>query len=109
MGCRVVVCYGHPEDSGAFDAHYRTTHIPLARKIPGLSGYTWGKCSALDGAAPAYYAIASLCFPDAETMHAGLASKEMRDAARDVRNFATGGVTMYTLEEESVHGGEGEV
>ncbi|GAB2635823.1 hypothetical protein ABI214_17200 [Prescottella soli] len=47
--------------------------------------------------------------PDAETMHAGLASAEMREAGRDVRNFATRGVTMFTQEEESVHGPVGEV
>ncbi|RVW09397.1 EthD family reductase [Prescottella agglutinans] len=108
MGFQVVVCYGHPEDPDAFDVHYRATHIPLARRIPGLSGYTWGKCSALDGGSPAYYSVATLCFPDAETMHAGLASKEMREAGRDVRNFATGGVTMFTQEVESVHGPVGE-
>ncbi len=107
----MVVCYGHPKDPEAFDAHYRATHIPLARRIPpGLSGYTWGKCSALDGGSPpAYYSIASLCFPpDAETMHAGLASKEMREAGRDVRNFATGGVTMFTQEVEPLHCPTGE-
>lgn len=109
MGCRVVVCYGHPEDQDAFDAHYRATHIPLARRIPGMSGYTWGKCSALGGDTPPYYAIASLHFPDAEAMRAGLASVEMREAGGDVRNFATGGVTMFTQEEESVRGPVGEV
>ncbi|WFR73469.1 EthD family reductase [Prescottella defluvii] len=108
MGCKVVVCYGHPEDSDAFDAHYRDVHIPLARRIPGLSGYSWGKCRALDGGSPAFYAIASLCFPDAETMRAGLGSVEMKDAGRDVRNFATGGVTMYAQEEQSVPGPVGE-
>ncbi|QBJ96079.1 EthD family reductase [Rhodococcus sp. ABRD24] len=109
MGCKVVVCYGHPEDPEAFEAHYRSIHMPLARRVPGLSDYTWGKCRALDGGSPAYHSIASLCFPDAETMHAGLASAEMREAGRDVRNFATGGVTMFTLEEESVQEQVGEV
>lgn len=32
----------------------------------------------------------------------------MKDAGRDVRNFATGGVTMYAQEEQSVPGPVGE-
>lgn len=104
MTVRVAVCYGAPTDPAAFDDYYRRVHIPLARKIPGLSGFTWGKASSLDGSEPPYYAIASLYFPDAETMRAGLTSEEMRVAGADVQNFATGGATMFTHEEESVLG-----
>lgn len=32
----LIVCYGHPEDPAAFDEYYRTTHRPLADKIPGV-------------------------------------------------------------------------
>ncbi|MDT2005011.1 EthD family reductase [Rhodococcus opacus] len=49
MSLKVVVCYGHPGDPDAFDAYYRDTHMPLARKIPGLTDFTWGKCTALEG------------------------------------------------------------
>ncbi|MFD6058830.1 MULTISPECIES: EthD family reductase [Rhodococcus] len=103
MSFKVAVCYGHPDDPEAFDAYYRDTHMPLARKVPGLSDFTWGKCSALDGGQPPYYAVASLVFPDAATMQSGLQSEEMKQAGKDVRNFATGGVTMYVQEEESVY------
>ena len=103
MSFKVAVCYGHPDDPEAFDAYYRDTHMPLARTIPGLTDFTWGKCSALDGGTPPYYAVASLVFPDAATMKSGLQSEEMKQAGKDVRNFATGGVTMYVQEEESVY------
>ncbi|MBC2640351.1 MULTISPECIES: EthD family reductase [unclassified Rhodococcus (in: high G+C Gram-positive bacteria)] len=103
MSFKVAVCYGQPDDTEAFDAYYRDTHMPLARKIPGLSDFTWGKCSALDGGTPPYYAVASLYFPDADTMKSGLQSEEMKQAGKDVHNFATGGVTMYVQEEESVY------
>ncbi|MFE7420129.1 EthD family reductase [Rhodococcus sp. NPDC057529] len=102
MSLKVVVCYGHPDDPEAFDAYYRETHMPLARKIPGLAEFTWGKCSALEGDTPPYYGVASLFFPDTETLHNALTSEEMGAAAADVANFATGGVTMYTQEELSV-------
>ncbi|AHK34212.1 ethyl tert-butyl ether degradation protein EthD [Rhodococcus opacus PD630] len=103
MSFKVAVCYGQPDDPEAFDAYYRDTHMPLARKVPGLTDFTWGKCSALDGGTPPYYAVASLVFPDAATMKSGLQSEEMKQAGKDVRNFATGGVTMYVQEEESVY------
>ena len=33
----LTVCYGHPTDPAAFDAHYTSTHAPLAGKIPGMA------------------------------------------------------------------------
>lgn len=105
MSFRIAVCYGHPDDPAAFDKYYRETHIPLAQKVPGLSGLSWGKCSSLDGTQAAYYSVASLYFPDADALQRGLRSEEMKVAGKDVRNFATGGVTMFTQEEESVDAG----
>ncbi|MEN0134901.1 MAG: EthD family reductase [Rhodococcus sp. (in: high G+C Gram-positive bacteria)] len=102
MSLKVVVCYGHPDDPDAFDAYYRDTHMPLARKIPGLAEFTWGKCSSMEGDKAPYYGVASLRFPDADTLHNALTSEEMAAAANDVPNFATGGVTMYTQEVQSV-------
>ncbi|GAA4484003.1 EthD family reductase [Rhodococcus olei] len=102
MTAVVVVCYGRPEDPDAFEAYYRDVHLPLARAVPGLSRLTWGRCAALGGGEPRYHMVARLEFPDAATMSAGLASTEMTAAGRDVRNFATGGVTMFTQEEQSV-------
>jgi uncharacterized protein (TIGR02118 family) len=99
---RVAVCYGQPDDPAAFDEYYKSVHIPLARKVPGLSEFSWGKCRSLDGSEPAYYAVASLYFPTVEALKSGLSSDEMKQAGKDVRNFATGGVTMFTQEEDSV-------
>ena len=36
---RVLVLYKTPRDAAAFDRHYSQTHIPLAKKIPGLRKY----------------------------------------------------------------------
>lgn len=99
MSFRVAVCYGKPEDSAAFDDYYTSTHVPLAKAVPGLTDFTWGKVGSLDGAEPPYYAVANLYFADEASLQAGLASPEMRAAGKDVRNFATGGVTMFTQEE----------
>ena len=33
---RLVVLYKTPKDAGAFDAYYFNTHVPIAKRIPGL-------------------------------------------------------------------------
>ena len=33
---RFIVLYDKPEDTEAFDRHYREIHIPLTKKLPGL-------------------------------------------------------------------------
>ncbi|TGD89128.1 EthD family reductase [Mycolicibacterium sp. CH28] len=101
---RVSVCYGTPEDPGAFDDYYTTTHAPLALKIPGLAGLTTGKCrSLMPGQQAPYYMVASLMFDTADDLKTALKSPEMATASADVANFATGGVTLYSTE-EFVHG-----
>ena len=52
---RVTVCYGKPSDPAAFDRHYATVHAPLVRLVPGLSGFSGGRCASLDRSEPAYY------------------------------------------------------
>jgi len=41
---RLTVLYGHPTDPDAFDRYYHSVHIPLAKKMKGLKGWTIGKC-----------------------------------------------------------------
>ena len=36
---KLVVLYKTPKDPEAFNSYYAATHIPIARKIPGLRGY----------------------------------------------------------------------
>ncbi|MEV5652384.1 EthD family reductase [Nocardia sp. NPDC052254] len=102
MTHRIAVCYGAPTDPAAFDDHYRSVHIPLTLKVPGLQGFTWAKCTSLDGSAPPYYAVAHLTFDTEEALTQALASPQMKDAGRDVRNFATGTVIMYVEHLEQI-------
>jgi uncharacterized protein (TIGR02118 family) len=36
---RLVVMYRTPKGAGAFDKYYFETHVPIAKKIPGLRKY----------------------------------------------------------------------
>lgn len=100
----VSVCYGQPTDPSAFDDHYTTTHTPLTLKVPGLVSFTTGKCRSMDRSEPPYYMVANLGFETAETLKAGLTSPEMAAAGADVANFATGGATMYSQNEQVILG-----
>lgn len=100
---RLTVLYGHPQDTAAFDRHYAEVHAPLAAKVPGLRGFSYGVQAPLDAAERSpYYLAASLYFESADTLQAGLASPEGRAAVADLQNFATGGVTILTGEEQVV-------
>ncbi|MGY3077061.1 hypothetical protein ACVWZZ_003432 [Bradyrhizobium sp. LM6.10] len=39
----IVVLYKTPTDPAAFDKYYAETHIPLAKKLPGLKKYAISK------------------------------------------------------------------
>jgi uncharacterized protein (TIGR02118 family) len=59
---RVLAIYNQPADPAKFDAYYYSTHIPLARKIPGLRGMRLSKEKPLSIAGMAPYLIAELDF-----------------------------------------------
>jgi uncharacterized protein (TIGR02118 family) len=96
MMIRLTVLYGHPHDEAEFDRYYREVHIPLARQMRGLQGWTIGKCQGVrPGERPAYYMIVGLYADDREAMEAILASPEGQATLADVPKFATGGVTFF--------------
>jgi uncharacterized protein (TIGR02118 family) len=91
----VLVLYTHPANPAAFDEYYRSTHTPLARKIPGLRALRISQApvTAASGTSP-YYLIAELMFDSMAAIQAGLASAEGRATADDLKNFASAGVTV---------------
>jgi uncharacterized protein (TIGR02118 family) len=99
---RLTVLYGHPSDPAAFDRYYFDVHIPIAKKMKGLAGWTIGKCeSATAGEKPPYYMIVGLYAASRADLEAILASREGQAAIADIPNFASGGVT-FMLDEEVV-------
>jgi uncharacterized protein (TIGR02118 family) len=92
---RLTVLYGHPGDPAAFDRYYNEIHIPIAKKMKGLKGWTIGKCeSATPGEKPPYYMIVGLYAATRAELEAVLASPEGQATIADVPNFASGGVTF---------------
>jgi uncharacterized protein (TIGR02118 family) len=98
---RLTVLYHHPADPAEFDRYYHETHIPLARTMQGLKGWTIGKCqSATPGEKPPYYMIVGLYAESREAMEAILDSPEGQATVADVANFATGGADFIYNDEQ---------
>lgn len=98
---RLTVLYGHPDDPAEFDRYYHEVHLPLARQMQGLAGWTIGKCeSAADEEQPAYYMIVGLYAESREAMEAILTSPAGQATVADVPNFATGGATFLYDEQD---------
>lgn len=97
---KVFAMYRTPADPAAFDRYYYSTHVPIAKKIPGLRGYevTRGPVAMLAGGPSPYHLVAALTFDSLAAIQAALASPEGQATAADLGNFATGGVDLYVAE-----------
>jgi len=96
---RLVVMYKTPKDVAAFDAYYVNTHIPIAKRIPGLRKYEVSKGPVSTPAGPSgLQLVATLHFDDVAAIQRAFASPEGQAAAADVQKFATGGVDMIIFE-----------
>lgn len=99
---RVSVHYGTPDDPAEFDRYYRDIHVPIAKKMTGLTAWTLTWIVDQAGVPADVYLIADLYAESKDAMDAILASDEGVAAADDVDNFATGGATFLYGTEESV-------
>lgn len=100
---RLTVLYGHPTDPAAFDRYYFETHIPIAKQMQGLRGWTVGKCEANDpDQQPPYYMIVGLYGDSRAHIESILASPEGQATVADVPNFATGGATFIYDDEQVI-------
>jgi uncharacterized protein (TIGR02118 family) len=100
---KLVVLYKNPKSAEAFNKHYASTHIPLAKKIPGLKKYdvSQGAVGAPTGPS-GIHLVATLYFDSLDALQAGLASPEGKAAAGDLANFADGGVDLYFFDTKDV-------
>ena len=100
---RLLVMYGHPTDTEAFDKYYRDIHIPIAKKMKGLARWTVGPVRGTpDGKPGTYYYFADLYAESRDALEALLASPEGQAAVADVPKFATGGVTFLYSDVEQI-------
>ena len=100
---KLIAMYKTPADPAAFDRYYDATHVPIAKKVPGLRNYevSRGPIVTLEGLAP-YHRIATLTFDSIAAIQAALASPEGPATAADRGRFATAGVDIYIIDTATV-------
>jgi uncharacterized protein (TIGR02118 family) len=97
MTARFLALYETPADPAAFDQHYHNVHIPLARQLSGLRGYTIGRdIVSLRGDAP-YHLVAELNWDTMDELRAAFASPEGRATAEDAAHLATRADAQHDL------------
>jgi uncharacterized protein (TIGR02118 family) len=87
---QMLVAYKTPTDVAAFDKHYFETHVPLAKKLPGLRKYEVSEGPIVTPAgAPDVHLVATLHFDDLPSIRRAFASAEGQACAADRRLFAS--------------------
>ena len=86
---KIVVLYPPQPDPDAFKAYYLETHIPLARKLPGLLALRYSFDVAGVGGEPPYFCVFEAEFADGAALGAAMGSPEGGTVAGDVPNFAS--------------------
>ena len=99
----IVALYKKPADAKAFDAYYYSTHVPIAKKLPGLRSYqvSSGPVAAGQGDSP-YHLVALLEFDSLAAIQAGLGAPEGQATAADLANFAQAGVDLFMFDTKPV-------
>lgn len=102
---RVSVLYGTPDDPAEFRRYYNEVHIPIARRMNGLTAWnvTWVDDSQGERF-PGVFCIADLYAESKDALQAILDSPEGQAAAADVANFASGGAQFVFGDEQSALG-----
>ena len=92
---RLIVLYSVPEDPDAFDAHYRDVHTPIIERYPNLRNVRLTKPVGVAGRPAPFHLMAEMFFDTAADLDEALMSEAGADSARDLRNFAGAGVSMF--------------
>jgi uncharacterized protein (TIGR02118 family) len=99
----VLVLYKTPKDAAAFDKYYAETHIPLAKKMPGLRKYQVSKGPVATPAGPSgVHLVAVLSFDSMAAVQKAFGSAEGQATAADVGKFASGGADIMFFDVREV-------
>ncbi len=91
---KLVALYRKPADPAAFDKAYFETHIPLVKKIPGLTRVDAARITGAPRGEPEFYMMAELYFEDKAALDRAMASPENAEAGKNLMGFARGLVTF---------------
>jgi uncharacterized protein (TIGR02118 family) len=91
----LTVLYPRPDDAERFKAYYASTHIPLARQLPGLKSCTFAYPVPLGSAEDVPFCILQAWFESEEMMGRALQSEIGAKVAADVPNYSPKGARLF--------------
>src|SRR4030088_2787669 len=96
---KVIALYKKPADTAAFDDHYWSKHMPLAKMMPGLRRYevSVGPIGTAAGES-GLYMLGILTFDSTAAVQVALKSPEGVATASDLGTFAQAGVELLMFE-----------
>ena len=95
---------GGDEATATFLRRYRSEHLPLIAKVPGLRQTIVEEVST-EYAGDDLVIVTRMTFDDRLALDAGMASAEMRDAGRNLREIAPGLLTLVALDDTGASAG----
>src|SRR3981081_1105236 len=100
---KVIALYKKPADPAAFDSYYWSTHMPLAKTLPGLRTYevSTGPIGTPQGEA-SLHMLGILTFDSMAAVQAALGSPQGVATAGDLQNFAQAGVELLIFDTKEV-------
>jgi uncharacterized protein (TIGR02118 family) len=100
---RLIALYNVPDDPAAFDAHYRDVHAPIVERYPNIRNILLTKPIGVAGRESPYHLMAEMFFDSVADLEGALMSEAGAASAKDLRNFASAGVTLFIAPDEA-HG-----
>ncbi len=96
---KLLALYKKPDDAAAFDRYYYSTHVTIAKQIPGLRRYevSTGAVGAPPGES-IYHLAAILSFDSMSAIETALNTPQGQATAADLANFAHAGVELLVFE-----------
>ena len=98
---RLIALYSQPDDPAAFDTHYRDVHTQIVDRYPNLRGVSLTKADGIGGRPAPFYLMAEMRFDSRADLDAALASDAGRESGRDLRNFASAGVSLFIADDDA--------
>jgi uncharacterized protein (TIGR02118 family) len=91
---KAIMLFGNPVDTNEFDAYLEAKSLPMLLNLPHVHGIKVNRVAgAAIGESP-FYLMVELEFSSEEKMQEGLNSEIGQTIGRDLKNFASGGVTV---------------
>jgi uncharacterized protein (TIGR02118 family) len=98
---RLIALYNLPSDPDAFDAHYRDVHGPILDEYPNLREVRLTRPRGVAGKPAPFHLMAEMLFDTDEGLAEALRSDAGARSAKDLRNFAGAGVTIFIAPDEA--------